>query len=109
MKRALATLLCLSMVMATALPGSAATDTGIKVSALKQTSSAYDLGIAADNVRLAWELEGETRAILQSAYRLTVRDDAETVYDTGWVESADQTGVKARNLEPERSTTGPST
>jgi len=103
-RRVLALLLVMAMavgMLPAAVLAAEIPHTGIAVSALKQTSSAYDLGIAADNVRLAWELDAEVRGVTQSAYHLVIRDDKETVYDTGWVESAAQSGIKAQNLKPE--------
>ncbi len=75
--------------------------TQLHASVLKQTSSAYDLGIAADNVRLAWELEATARGVLQAAYRITIRDEKEQVWDSDWVLSSSQTGIRAQNLKPE--------
>ena len=91
------------MLLSFAMPVFAAEgeETGIAVTELKQISSAYDLGIAADNVRLAWVLDAEARGVYQSAYQLVVRDKNGIVYDTGWVESAAQSGIKALNLQPE--------
>ena len=107
MKRVLSVLLVVVMVLSV-LPTTLAanhvnglTETGICVTELKQTSSAYDLGIAADNVRLAWELDAEARGVYQSAYQLVIRDSEKNVYDTGWVESAAQSGIQAQNLQPE--------
>ena len=74
---------------------------GLRAVNLKQTSSTYALGIDAENVRLAWELESDTRNVFQSAYRLIVRNELETVYDTDWVASSAQTGIRVKNLKPE--------
>ena len=67
-----------------------------------QTSSAYDLGIDADNVRLGWKILTEKRGVYQTAYDLIVTDEAGNVaWDSGWVESSAQTGIKAGRLLPE--------
>lgn len=66
-----------------------------------QTSSRYDIGIAADNVRLGWKLDSQDRGMTQQAYRVVVKDDGGTVWDSGWVESAEQTGIQPENLQPE--------
>ncbi|MBE6589649.1 MAG: hypothetical protein E7643_05665 [Ruminococcaceae bacterium] len=73
----------------------------VGVTNLKQTSSAFDIGIDAKNVRLSWELFGDVRGIYQSAYYLTVRTETATVYDSGWVASSSQTGIPVENLAPE--------
>lgn len=76
-------------------------ETAIRATRLSQTSSGFDIGIDARNVRLAWELEGSARGTYQSAYRLVVRNDETTVYDTDWVTSSAQTGIPVGNLAPE--------
>ena len=103
MKRLLSILVCAAMLLTMTLSASAVGQaaSGIKATNLTQTSSAYDIGIAADNVRLAWELGSDARGVMQSAYQLRIRDAQGIVYDTGWVESAEQTGIKAENLQPE--------
>lgn len=76
-------------------------DTKLRAVNLKQTSSAYDIGIAADNVRLAWELEATERGSLQAAYRVVIRDADKQVWDSDWVTSSAQTGVLAQHLQGE--------
>lgn len=71
------------------------------VSSIFQTSSYSNLGIAFDNVRLGWKLESTLRAEKQKAYNVVVRDNSSIVWDSGWVESDEQTGIKVPNLQPE--------
>ena len=74
---------------------------GIKTSCF-QTSSAYDIGIPADNVRLGWRIITEKRGVYQTAYRCIVTDENSiTVWDSGWVQSRRQTGIVPKNLKPE--------
>ncbi|MCI8497054.1 MAG: hypothetical protein HFE85_02225, partial [Clostridiales bacterium] len=103
MKRILSILLCAVMLLTMTMTASAVgnSSSGIQVTKLKQISSAYDLGIPADNVRLAWELGSDARGVMQSAYQLRIRNNAGIVYDTGWVQSGDQSGIRAENLDPE--------
>ena len=103
LKKILCALLSAAMiasVFASALPVGAA-EGGIRVSDAYQTSSRYDLGIAADNVRLSWELDAADRGIIQSAYRVVVSDENGPVWDSGWTESDEQTGIAVPGLAPE--------
>ena len=88
---------------ASAVPAGAAASSGGDVTTeVFQTSSAYDLGIDPDNVRLGWKILTEKRGVYQTAYDLVVTDEAGNVaWDSGWVESGAMTGIKAENLLPE--------
>ena len=67
-----------------------------------QTSSAYDMGIAADNVRLGWRIVSGRRGVFQDSYNCIVTDENGNVaWDSGWVKSGAQTGIKPENLKPE--------
>ncbi|MCI8496702.1 MAG: hypothetical protein HFE85_00450, partial [Clostridiales bacterium] len=65
MKRILSILLCAVILLTMTMTASAVgnSSSGIRVTKLKQISSAYDLGIPADNVRLAWELSSDSRGV----------------------------------------------
>ena len=101
-----ACLLTAVLLMMTALPVlpsvGAAEEGTVKVTAF-QTSSRYDLGIDAENVRIGWSIESSTRGSYQSAYRVTVKEAAtgEMAWDSGWVESDLQIGVTPEGLKPE--------
>ena len=87
--------LCMSLLLsAGAVPVWAETSGGISVSEVYQTSSRYDLGIAADNVRLGWKMEAESRGVLQAAYQVVVEDRDGVAWDSGWVNSDQQTGIR---------------
>ena len=81
---------------------SASEEENVKVIAF-QTSSRYDLGIDATNVRLGWKIQTNVRGFYQSAYHVTVTDAAtqEIAWDSGWVESDVQTGIAPESLKPE--------
>ena len=67
-----------------------------------QTSSAYDLGIDASNVRLGWRIVTEKRGVIQDSYNLVVTgEDGNVAWDSGWVKGREQTGVRPENLKPE--------
>lgn len=68
-----------------------------------QTSSRYDLGIDAENVRLGWRIASNRRSTFQSAYRVVVTEagSGNTAWDSGWVESGVQTGIRVPGLKPE--------
>lgn len=104
MKKLLSGLLAAVMVASmavTAIPAYASDTQTIAVQPF-QTSSRYDIGIAADNVRLGWKLEASQRGMKQKAYHVVVKDAAGNIaWDSGWVESPDQTGVCPQNLKPE--------
>ncbi|WP_270739386.1 family 78 glycoside hydrolase catalytic domain [Massilioclostridium coli] len=88
-------------VIGTVLPAFALEDDGLEVSAF-QTSSRYDLGIDADNVRIGWEIDAENRGMVQSEYHVIVKDSKDTiVWDSGWVTSDQQTGIRPQGLKPE--------
>ena len=95
---------CMMLVVAmpTSLAVSAAEEETVKVIAF-QTSSRYDLGIDAENVRIGWRIETTKRGYYQSAYRVTVTEKAtgETAWDSGWVESDIQIGITPEGLKPE--------
>ena len=97
LKRLLSVVLSATMavsVIGTVLPAFALEDDGLEVSAF-QTSSRYDLGIDADNVRIGWEIDAENRRIVQSEYHVIVKDSKDTiVWDSGWVTSDQQTGIR---------------
>lgn len=94
--------MCMSLLLsAGAVPAWAETSGGISVSEVFQTSSRYDLGIAADNVRLGWKMEAESRGVLQAAYQVVVEDRDGVAWDSGWVNSDQQTGIVPQGLAPE--------
>ena len=68
-----------------------------------QTSSRYDLGIDADNVRIAWRISSDRRSTYQSEYNVTVKavEGGNTVWNSDWVRSDSQTGIRLENLAPE--------
>ena len=68
-----------------------------------QTSSRYDLGIDANDVRIGWRISSSSRGFLQKAYRVEVIDAGSNaaVWDSGWVESDAQTGIRPEGLRPE--------
>ena len=68
-----------------------------------QTSSRYDLGIDPENVRIGWQISSSRRGVLQSAYRVLVTEAAtgSIAWDSGWIESSAQTGIKLPTLRPE--------
>ena len=67
-----------------------------------QSTSRYDMGIDASNVRLGWSITSSRRALYQTAYHIVITDEqGNTAWDSGWVESAEQVGIVARNLKPE--------
>lgn len=92
----------LMAVMPSNLMISAEEEKTVKVVAF-QTSSRYDLGIDATNVRLGWRIETNIRGFYQQAYRLTVteKSSGDTAWDSGWVESGVQTGIAPQNLKAE--------
>ena len=103
MKKVLCALLSAAMLATTMLSTvpAYAQDTGTRISATFLNSSRYELGVAADNVRLSWQLSSADRGIQQQAYRVVVRDEQSDVWDSGWVESAEQTGITPENLRPD--------
>ena len=68
-----------------------------------QTTSRYDMGIDAENVRIGWRIETDLRNVRQSAYRVLITEAAtgQTTWDSGWVESDEQVGIRAEGLKPE--------
>jgi len=92
----------LVIAIPTSLAVSAAEEATVKVIAF-QTSSRYDLGIDAENVRIGWRIETARRGYYQSAYRVTVKEAAtgDTAWDSGWVESDIQIGITPEGLKPE--------
>lgn len=104
MKKSICILLCVmmmvSMVLGSGIPVSAA-GSGITVSETFQTTSKFDIGLDYQNVRLGWKLDAATRGVTQSSYHVLISDNTGVVWDSGWVVSAEQTGIKAQNLKPE--------
>ncbi len=95
--------MCISAVLIGGASGgiAAANGTGIKTKVF-QTSSAYDTGIAYDNVRLGWSITSDRRGVYQTAYRCVITDESNmTVWDSGWVQSSEQTGIVPGDLKPE--------
>ena len=67
-----------------------------------QTSSAFDTGINHENVRLGWRIITGRRGVYQTAYNCVVTEENGTAaWDSGWVESGEQTGVVPEGLKPE--------
>ena len=68
-----------------------------------QTTSRYDVGLDAENVRIGWKIDASTRGYYQSAYRVVVAEaeTGVTAWDSGWVESSTQTGIRPEDLKPE--------
>ncbi len=102
-KRMLCTMLS-AVLLTSCLPGAGslrAAGSGIAVEDAFQTSSRYDLGIAADNVRLGWKLSAAQRGVTQSAYQVIVEDKNGVVWDSGWIQSSAQIGIRPENLQPE--------
>ncbi|MBO4327006.1 MAG: family 78 glycoside hydrolase catalytic domain [Clostridia bacterium] len=84
------------------VPAASETGSGEIKTEVFQTSSTYDLGIDADNVRLGWRIVTEKRGVYQKAYNCVVTDERGAVaWDSGWVESSVQTGIVPGNLKPE--------
>ncbi|MBC5786704.1 family 78 glycoside hydrolase catalytic domain [Clostridium facile] len=104
MKRLLSVVLSATMavsVVGTVLPAFALEGDGLEVSAF-QTSSNSDIGIDADNVRFAWNINAQERGVLQTHYSVIVKDtQGNPVWESGWVESDDQSGITPKNLKPE--------
>ena len=76
MKRLLSVVLSATMavsVVGTVLPAFALEGDGLEVSAF-QTSSNSDIGIDADNVRFAWNINAQERGVLQTHYSVIVKD-----------------------------------
>lgn len=97
-------ILCVFLTFAMIIGGAIfvyAQDSNLVVTKMFQTSSNYDLGIDAQNVRLAWQLDSTQRGAKQTAYNVQVRNSQNIVWDSGWVVSDVQTGIKAQNLQPE--------
>ncbi len=104
MKRLLSVALSATMaasVIGTALPAFALEDDGLDVKAY-QTTSRYDMGLDVDDVRLGWEIDAEQRGMEQTAYYVVVKDQSgNTAWDSGWVESDQQVGIRPEGLKPE--------
>ena len=92
-KKLLSLLLCLSMVLAIAVPSvSAATDGAFTVEALQTESLINPIGIDETAPRLSWQMKSSARAQSQSAYRIMVATGLENLtagnydmWDTGTV------------------------
>ena len=87
-KKLLSLLICLSMVLAIAVPSvSAATDGAFTVEALQTESLINPIGIDETAPRLSWQMKSSARAQSQSAYRIMVATSLENLtagtYDAG--------------------------
>ena len=79
-----------------------AAEDGAIMTEMFQTSSAYDIGIDPENVRLGWRIVTGRRGVYQSEYRCVVSgEDGSSAWDSGWVKSSAQTGIVPKDLKPE--------
>jgi len=71
---------------------------GLNVTDVFQTSSFSNIGIDYSNVRIGWKIDSTSRDAKQSEYNVVVRNKDNVVWDSGWVKSNEQTGIKVQNL-----------